>query len=262
MDINKLAWELYLDLRSEIKDAQYQRVELIKSKMTFAAFFVTAIGTLVAALNNNSSIPVEIFYVPVFIVTIFDLLIHNCNRKIYQIAQYMRDLECCILSNTEHHPKFKFWECYSREMRKKHDDRIHEEVFHGFLKPHDYSPKGWLKKVNYPVAILVILRSPARIGQIGSTIVVLVPTICILIAAIENRIKDIPDINGFNIFFSAPIQIFILAVLLILTIGNIWDFMYQYKRARLQNKVIFEELKTHQDEVGFLDSDLGVNLQE
>ena len=237
MDIQETAWKLYAELRSEIREAQNQRVDLLKAKMTFTGVFIATIGTL-ARSKIDLNIPLEITYIPAFIATLFDLLIHSCSRKIYHIAQYLRqEVEPILTKGWNNNVEFTLWETYEHDQKLIYDQEITKKYFSKKkTKNEDVDTPRPRKSKNPRVTAFVILRQPARMGLIGSTFVVFIPTVYILFLVIHKlfigRINVQDEVNGLTVSFPCFVQFVVLIILIILIGWDVWDFVYQYKRAR------------------------------
>jgi hypothetical protein len=112
--MSDIIWNLFIELRKELLEAQKIRAQVIGFKITFIS---AAIGLLVANLKTLDS---ALLVLPVFASVFFDFIIYSYSFSIKRIGSYTREHIEPFLKRHGHAPKkFIMWQEFLTQPKTK-----------------------------------------------------------------------------------------------------------------------------------------------
>ena len=108
-------WDLFVELRKELLEAQKIRAQVLGFKITFVSTFVGVLGSI-------ENVEKLLFIVPAVASVCFDYIIYSYSFSIKRIGAYVRENIEPQLRKAEYFPKdFLLWQEYLTNKKTKQD---------------------------------------------------------------------------------------------------------------------------------------------
>jgi hypothetical protein len=112
--MSETIWNLFVELRKELLEAQKIRSQVLGFKFTFVS---AAVGLLVANIENINS---ALFVLPAFAAICFDFIIYSYSFSIKRIGCYTRDyIEPALRSQGAVPKEFVMWQKFLTQPKTK-----------------------------------------------------------------------------------------------------------------------------------------------
>ncbi len=121
--MSNMVWDLFVELRRELLEAQKIRAQVIGFKITF----VSAIIGLLAA--NYEDFDKALFVIPAFASIFFDFIIYSYSFSIKRIGSYTREcIEPVLKQNPDIPDNFRMWQEYLTQPKTKQNLAVYGNI--------------------------------------------------------------------------------------------------------------------------------------
>lgn len=116
----QLIWNLFVELRKELLEAQKIRAQVLGFKFTFIT------GTMALMAANLEKLDKTILVLPAFAAIFFDFIINSYSFSIKRIGCYVRDhIEPVLAQNTEVPPDFVMWQKFLTQPKTRQNQALY-----------------------------------------------------------------------------------------------------------------------------------------